>query len=173
MYHIFYKLFKFLGFSFLLVLASIIQAQTPRIDSLKQVLSSQEGISRFDALYELAFEYIDIDNSMALQYADEAESIGLSFGDSAKIVKGGLVKGYALRKLERLDLSIEKFRKTLAIAQRNKFKSETKYLLNSLANGYTFKADYDNALDYHFQSLVIREQDGDKSEISISLMNIN
>ena len=41
-----------------------------------------------------------------------------------------------------------------------------------MAVGYTYKAEYDKALDHHFQSLVLREKEGNKAEISITLNNI-
>ena len=49
---------------------------------------------------------------------------------------------------------------------------EYKKILNGLAVAYTFKAEYDKALEYNFQSLVVREAEGDKAEISITLNNI-
>ena len=172
MYHNFFKFLKFVTLFLLLILSTLAYSQNQKIDSLKQLLSSREGIDRFDVLYELAFECVDVNNSQALQYAEEAEKVGLEFGDSARIVKGGLIRGLALRKLDQLDQAIEKYKQVLAIAKRIGLKSEVKYLLNSLAISFTYKADYDNALEYHFQSLIIREKDGDKSEISIALMNI-
>ena len=41
-----------------------------------------------------------------------------------------------------------------------------------LSQGYTLKSEFDKALEYHFQSLIIREKEGDKKQISVSLLNI-
>jgi signal transduction histidine kinase len=44
--------------------------------------------------------------------------------------------------------------------------------MHALAIGYMFEGKFDEALRYHFESLEIRESEGDTREISISLNNI-
>ena len=156
----------------LLTLSTVVVAQTKRIDSLKQVLQNQEGLARFDLAYELAWEYIDLDNSQALVFAEEAERVALEFGDTAKIVRGGLILGHSFFKLGKLDSATARFEKFLLIARRHDLKTDIKFILNATANCYTLKAEYDKALDYHFQSLVMREKEGNKAAISTSYMNI-
>jgi signal transduction histidine kinase len=63
-------------------------------------------------------------------------------------------------------------RSILPIAHRNNLIREEKLILNAVALAYTLKADYEKALDFNFQSLVIREREGNKSDISIALNNI-
>jgi signal transduction histidine kinase len=143
------------------------------IDSLKQVLNKAEGIDRFDLLYDLTFEHIaknDLESS--LLYADEALKISLNFGDSLKIVKSTRVKGQILRRLDRTNDAIKEFQRILPIAKRNKFTNEIKFILNSLAVAYTLQAEYDEALNYHFQSLLIRQAEGNSAEISAAFNNI-
>lgn len=108
----------------------------------------------------------------AYKYSSRGFELAKSFGDSANLVKSGRLKGQALRRLDRVNESIEVLDEVLPIARRNKIVDEYKKILNGLAVAHTFQAEYDKALEYNFQSLVLREAEGDKAEISITLNNI-
>lgn len=174
-YQIFLNVRHFTYFSLLitgLTITSIAFGQNSTIDSLKSKLSSEED-NRFEVLFELARQHIVInENDVALDYADQALKVSLLQDDSLKIVKANRIKGAALRRLEYFNETIGVASYALAIAKRNGYREEVKYLLNTLALVYTNIANYDKALDYNFQSLVVRESEGDKSEISITLNNI-
>lgn len=147
--------------------------QDRKIDSLQSQLSNKTGIDRFDLLYEISYNLIlNEDYNTALRFAEEAYELVEAGSDSLRLVKAILVKGSALRRLERISESIEIYKLGIKVAKQNHFDNELKILLNSTAIAYSLKADYDNALEYHFQSLVMREKIGDKSEISITLNNI-
>ncbi len=154
----------------LLFLAYPIFAQ--KVDSLKSLLSSSSGIVRYDILFELAYEYSDVNDSLSLIYAEDLFSIALQLGDSNRIVKAGRIRAGELRRLERLDEAIQFAQDALQIARRHNNLSEIKHLLNSLAVSHTLLAEYDKALKYNFESLIIREAEGNKPDISIALNNI-
>jgi signal transduction histidine kinase len=141
-------------------------------------LINKKGSDLYDIYYELLFEYKDAnDFHNALDCAEKAHSIAVELGDSLKIVKSGRVKGQILTKLARINEAIEVYLRILPTAERNRnsnlsYLSEQKYILNSLALAYTYQASYDKALSYNFQSLVLREVQGDKAEVSVSLNNI-
>lgn len=148
-------------------------AQTAVIDSLKELENSKEGVNRFDLLYDLSFEYIainDLDN--AVQTLQRANEIAVDFGDSLRIVKSLRVKGQMLWRLNRSNESIKELIYVLNVAKRNGFVDEQKTILNVLAVAFTLNANYDQALEYHFQALLLREKDGDHSMITESLNNI-
>ncbi|MBL7856915.1 MAG: tetratricopeptide repeat-containing sensor histidine kinase [Cyclobacteriaceae bacterium] len=147
-------------------------AQNERIDSLLKVLPERKGGERFQVLYALGYEYIDVDNPKAEAYAVDAFQLASSLGDSLRMVQASRIQGSALRRMERITEAIDVSLSALNIAKRNHFEDEVKILLNSIALAYTFKAEYDKALDFHFQSLVAREKKGNKPEISITLNNI-
>ncbi len=150
----------------------VYQAQSVnKVDSLKSLLSNQrEEVNEqsLELVLNLAYELIDVDNDQALLYAQRAWDMSSELKDSLRMVKAGRYEGLILRKLDKMNEAIDILSSVLEISKRNGFKAEKKYLLNSLAIGYTFKADYDKALDYHFQSLIVREAEGDKSEGSAS-----
>lgn len=147
--------------------------QTTAIDSLKGLLNEREGIERFDLLYDIAFEYIELnDFEKSLMYVEEAQAVSAEYGDSLKMVKAGRVRSQILRRLDRTGETIAQFNKILPIAKRNGYTREYKFILNGLGLAYTLQSDYDKALECHFQVLIIREKEGDTKQIYETLNNI-
>ena len=150
----------------------IANAQNQKIDSLKRVLQERTEENRFNVLWGLAYELYDVDNPQALLYAKLSNEVALRNGDSLEIVKSGRILGRLLRRDHKLDEAINVFSGVLPISQRNNFLSETKYILNGLAIAHSLRGEYDISLGYHFQSLTMREKEGDRKQISVSLNNI-
>ncbi len=144
----------------------------PKVDSLKKELERSGESNRFNVLWGLAYELFDVDNPQALTYAKQAFSFALESGDSVDIVKSGRILGQILRRVDNVDESITILTSILPTSKRFNILRETKFILNALAIAYVIKAEYDKALEFHFQSLVIREKEGDKKQISITLNNI-
>lgn len=143
------------------------------IDSLEAALIGSSGIARFDVLYDLGFEYFGAgDINRALKYFEDAEVAALQTADSLRIVKAKRVKFQMLRRLERSDEGINDLLQILPVARRNGYRDEQEYIINLLAIYYTLGANYDKALEYHFQNLILREQSGDHRRIRESLNNI-
>lgn len=147
--------------------------QITAVDSLKNLLTTSQGVTRFDLLYDITFEYIVLgENEQALRYIEEAQSVSADLGDSLKIVKAGRVRSQVLRRLERNSEAIVQFLKVLPITERNGYTNEYKYILNGLGLAYTLQSDYDKALEYHFKVLIIREKEGDMQLMFETLNNI-
>lgn len=146
------------------------------IDSLQSIIGSSEGKQLMRVTVELGWSYLHIDNFKSYKYASDGYELATQYGDSAKIVRAGRVAGIALKELERAPESIIILEKVLPIAKRNRhdpeYKDEYKKILNGLALDYTFLAEYDKALQYNFESLIVREAEGDQAAISIALNNI-
>lgn len=121
---------------------------------------------------QLAWELFDKDNAKALGFAQDAYSLSTELGDSSTMVRSGRLMGQLLRRFDRVDESIEVLTRVYPIAKRNNYIEDLKRILNAIAVAYTFKANYDKALEFNFYSLVIREREGNKNEISITLNNI-
>ncbi len=147
------------------------EAQT-RYDSLKEIYPRSEGRVRSEVAFELFKETVDKDNEEAVSYAQEAYRLAQTTSDSLFIVRTGRAYGYVLSKLGNNRETIQILKRILAIAERNKYEAQVKFLLNNIALAYTYEAVYDKALEYHFRSLLLREANGDKSEISITKNNI-
>lgn len=107
-----------------------------------------------------------------MSHMDEAFELALQLGDSAQIVSVGRLKGFALMDAGRNAEAIRQMKVTLGIAKRNDLGSPVRSLLNSVGIAYADLGLYDSALTYHFESLQLREREGDKRAISVSLNNI-
>ncbi|HPM30193.1 MAG TPA: tetratricopeptide repeat protein [Chryseolinea sp.] len=136
------------------------------------LLSTQSDIDRFETLFALSRNLISTNIDLSLKYAEDAHELAKALGDSLKIVRSGRLSGILLRRVGRQNESIIIYEKMLPIAKRHKFNDELKSIFNGLAVTNTFLANYDKALAYNFESLVLREKDGKLDEISIALNNI-
>lgn len=142
-----------------------------KIDSLKSVLTESTGLKKADILFQLGYEYLRINDTIALPYSDVAFKLSWQFGDSLRIVKAGRAKAMILNELVQFDSVIALSEIMLPIARRNNYTGEMKYLLNLLAVAHTFKANYDKALTYNLESLELRKKYEDSLSISIAYNN--
>lgn len=147
------------------------------IDSLKLRLKSATQKQRFDLLQGLFKEYNQTDFETALRYAKDAYNQAAALGDSSNMVEGGRMIAYSLLDLGRNEEAIEVLNRALEIAIRNKekypeLKPRIKFLLNNAGIAYMYRGNYDSSLSYHFKSLAIREEEGDKKTFSTALNNI-
>lgn len=148
-----------------------------KIDSLKALLSSSRDTTRFKILSELFKQTNQSNFEEALTYAQQAFHQAEALGDSVKIVEGGRMMAYSLDDLGRSDDAITLLNRLIGIASRNKdrypeLKTKIKYLYNNAAIAYMYQGKYDSSLSYHFKSLELREQEGDKKSIGTARNNI-
>ncbi len=175
MYYKFFNTAKlWLTLTSVLVVCFSVQAQKKLVvDSLLNAIANADDDKQLlDAKVALTVEYTEIDFQMAYDLAAESNDLAYRLGDTSHIVTTGRLKGQLLRRLDNLKGAIKELRKVEPIALRNALDDDYKKILNALAVAYMYKADYDKALQYHFKSLVIRENEGDKAEMSITLNNI-
>lgn len=156
----------------LLVLCGTAVAQNKKLDSLLQVLEQNADPDQTEVLWGLAYELFDVDNAQALFYGKRAYDMALVYGDSLQIVKVGTTYGQLLRRMDRVDESIKVSTFLLPVSKRHSFRKYTKMLLNSLAVAHMLSEEYDLALENHFESLIMRKEEGDMIEIANALNNI-
>jgi len=160
-------------FNILLVASLPAYEQTRAIDSLKLELIHEKGSGRFIVLYDLVFEYLaKEDYQEALKYIEEAQRVAAQYDDSLHIVKAGRVKGLILVEIDRPADAINELQKVVSVSQRNKFEDDHEAILNGLAIAYTFQANYDKALQYHFKCLSMREKRGNPANTCATVNNI-
>jgi signal transduction histidine kinase len=114
----------------------------------------------------------DVNDDEALEFSLKAYKEAKKQDVDSLIVKSGRLSGQLFRRLHRLEESINILEEVKPIAERSSLDGELARILNTLALSHTFRAEYDKALECHFQSLVLREKQGDKRNIGISLHNI-
>jgi signal transduction histidine kinase len=178
------RMYNFFMHCFIIALVLIghtapVQSQdSKKVDSLKRKLVySIQNEERFTILNELFKEYNQVDYKVALSYASEFNILAKQVGDSVKIVEGGRKIAYSLMDLGKNDEAITNLIEVLGIAERNKgkypeIKKQIKFILNNAGIAYNHLGNYDKALEYHFKSLLIREEEGDKKSIGTALNNL-
>ncbi|MCU0369163.1 MAG: tetratricopeptide repeat-containing sensor histidine kinase, partial [Cyclobacteriaceae bacterium] len=147
------------------------------IDSLNLRLKTATDQQRFELLQRLFREYNQNDFNTALRYAEDAYKLANALGDSSKIVEGGRMMAFSLMDLGRNEEAIKILNRSLKIAYRNidrypDIKPKIKYLLNNTGIAYMYRGNYDSSLSYHFESLAIRDEEGDKKSLGTALNNI-
>lgn len=174
MYHCFIKFLKGLyTLYFLFSIVVLVNAQDDTAtDSLLLLLNNAKGSSRVDVLVSLTIELANSTPGRSLELIKQAHQLSLEIGDSARIVRCGRIRGELLRRNENVIEAIKILKDVLPVAKRNNYDKDFRYILNSLALIYTFQANYDKALSYNFESLLVRERSGNKFEVSITLNNI-
>lgn len=143
-----------------------------RVDSLKAVLGKSNGKDRYDVLFGLAYELFDVRNEEAVEYGLKAYRLAKDLEVDSLMVKSGRLTGQLLRRIHKSEEAIALLKTIKPIAERSQLDVELARILNTLALCHTFRAEYDKALEYNFQSLVLREKEGNKERIAIALLNI-
>jgi len=162
---------------FVVGLGNFVSAQeNSKIDSIEKIMPTLKGQIKFDALRDLFSLYNQFDYNRSFEVSTEALKTAKETGDSLLIIRSYRMNGYALMNLAKNPQAIEVFQKALDLAasdkSNSKVKDQIKFILNSIALAYTDMGNYPKALDFHFKSLVIREAEGNKLDISIALNNI-
>ncbi len=165
---------KFLAGALLALLVSlqVLAQDYQKIDSLQRSLRTKSDTLRYDILFDLFIEYARSNTDSAIYYSELSLKQAFAIGDSSKIAKSFHALGNSKAEGGQIKVGINEMQIAYGIADRNNLSNRKKYVLNSLALAHTRTGDYDIALDYNFQSLRIREEEGDKESISISLNNI-
>lgn len=141
-------------------LVNEIKAQSLKIDSLRLLLPSATGDLRLDVLHALAVEFVAYDTHLAIPVVnDGVRSIGQA-SDSARIVRAYRDKGHLLSFHGKYDSVIVLFTSALEIARRNRIDEEVNRMLNSLGIAYTYSGRYGEALQYFYETLLIRQSIG-------------
>lgn len=143
-----------------------------KIDSLKSRLTGTTDQKSYPLLWGLAYELYDVNNPEAVFYARRAHEVALQMGDSLQIVKSGRILGQLLRRTDQILMSIGYLTNVLSIAERNDFRQEVKFILNTLCLSYSETPFTEIALEYSVRSLRLRQEDGDPREIGTALNNV-
>lgn len=150
---------------------STIWGQQQSADSLLKKIGQLQGVSKVDALNELADIYQFIDTKQAIYYAKEglelAERINYQKGVAANM--GSL--GLCYMNLDN-QKAVEYVKRSLEIRRSINDKPGIATSLNLLGILYFYNGDYLTSIDYHLRALKLREEIGDEVKIATSYNNI-
>ncbi|MFA6542325.1 MAG: tetratricopeptide repeat protein [Bacteroidota bacterium] len=133
-------------------------SQTPRIDSLKNVLPSSAGTVRLKVLDSLANSLENIYPKQALEYAREGIPLAIEFGDSLVASRLYASAAFSLSELGDFTEGLKYGRSSLAIAERIGDKRRISSASSVLGIISVYLGQYSRALEYHLEALRIREE---------------
>ena len=143
-----------------------------KVDSLKTVVQQENVKNRGDIYLNLFIEYRVSNTDSAIYYATLSSESALQAGDSLMYVRAEYALGWGYQRIGEWQNAITHYSIASISARNNDFIDREKTALNGLATSYYYNGQYDQSLKYHFESLSLREKDGDKAEISVSMNNI-
>jgi signal transduction histidine kinase len=161
-------------FVFVFVPISHLNSQSPEIDSLKKVVNEEsEDISKSKALDRLAQAYIDIfDYTSALPFAEKnlqlAKKLSFKRGIALAHRKLAIIYGY----FGLYGKSFENTLLELKVCEELKDFELIIQAYSDLAFEYTLQKDFIRALQTNQKILKIREERGQKDNISTALWNV-
>lgn len=142
-------------------------------DSTRALLEANDNPSNKALVYMnlfIAYRLNDLDS--AILFAQEAENNARAAGDSLVVVRAKYAMGWGAEQKGLYDQAMYQYKTALSIARSQGFKDREKVLLNNLGIVSYLIGNYDDALEFHFQSLRLREQIGNELEIATSNNNI-
>ena len=161
------------GLVLLLSFFSVVQAVgQPSIDSLKFQAETGSVAEKAEALMELFLIYRFEDLDSALYYVERSRENALKAADSLMVVRTETAIGYVYNEKGLYQKAIDFYERALERARRNGLRDREKFILNYLGLTNYYYGKYDDALQYHFKSLSLREEEDNKLQIAISCNNI-
>lgn len=152
---------------------SIVQAQTPGIDSLKSVVGqSNEDSSKVNTLIALSSQFLNVDLQEAIRYGTEAVTLAEQIS-----YKKGEAYGYKAIGIGHITQgnypeAAVQFQHSLALFEEMEFKVGIANILSNLGVVYFNNGDDTKAIDYYLRALKIAEEIDDRLRIATALNNI-
>ena len=127
----------------------------------------------FDLLAKEYGKYVHAKDIDSLEkYGQLAWDFANQSKDSLLMVRALTMKGNMFERIGAIDSALICYEQGLKISVSKGFRERKKYILNFLGNLHYDQAFYTKALGYFLASLKMREEDGNESEIAITLNNI-
>ncbi|MDP8203821.1 MAG: tetratricopeptide repeat protein, partial [Candidatus Tenebribacter mawsonii] len=156
----------------MLLITTLLFAQTAEIDSLRAVIEQTTGIASVDAINQLSKVYWQVD----LELSIENGNIALELSQKLKYKKGEAeaIKniGGAYYFLGEFDIAVEHFIESLELREEIGNKTDIINALNNLGIVQESLNNHEQALYYYLESMDIESEIGNKDGIAGSLNNI-
>ncbi len=161
---------------FLIIILSLLYTNNTiakyNIDSLKSLLPQQKGMDHIKTLSYLSRALTYMDPDEALRYGRLALEESFSLQDSIRVCQALIDLSYVHKYIGDLRTALNNLNRAYYIAKKkNDYESLVKSL-TGLGSVYYSLAIYDKSLEYHFESIKLKEQKNDKRRLATSYNNI-
>ncbi len=157
---------------FMLFAVMPVFSQSLSVDSLKQILKSENKIQRFKALCLLSDEYSKSDLDKALFYAKKSLLL-------AKAIKNDTLRSYSYNSIaniyqykSQLDSALLFHQKALKFRQKIKDSLGIADSYNNIGIAYDSKGQFKEGLDNYFRALYYYDKKNDFSKMAMTYTNI-
>jgi signal transduction histidine kinase len=151
----------------------LVQAQSKRIDSLKQLLENiTEDTSRVKNLIQLSGAYAYSKNDSSLTLAREALALAKKINFKRGEVHSILRIATVFNQLGNYPRSLELLFEALKIAEDIKDKVLASAVVNSLADTYFYSGDINRSIEYSYRAIEINQELGRPDAMNIAMLNL-
>jgi len=168
---------KLVIFQYLLILFYFLSAwqnanSQTNVDSLKSVLSNQKGVEHITTLSNLSRALSRRDPDQALRYGRLALEESFSIQDSINVCKMLIDLSYIHKYRGDLKTALNNLNRAYYIAKKLDDYKSLISSMTALGSVYYSLAIYDKALEYHFESIKLKEKENDILRLATSYNNI-
>jgi signal transduction histidine kinase len=156
----------------LFLLAPCLYGQDSNIDSLKNVLTTAQGIDRIQTLTELCWEYRFTNADTARTYGLEALVMAREVGNTSLEVEALHNIGVTHEAQGNFNEALKYEMDALALREQLGDEVKTANTLNNIGIIYDEKGDYQTAFEYYYRAHTIYEKAGDKAKIAMVSVNM-
>lgn len=142
------------------------------IDSLKLLLSQQKGLPHIQTLSNLSNALSYRDPNEALRYGRLALEESFSMQDSIQVCRVLIDLSYIHKYAGDLRTALNNLNRAYFIAKKKNDYQSLITSLTALGSIYSSLAIYDKALEYHFESIKLKEKNKDVRRLPVSYNNI-
>ena len=152
-----------------LLLASLLQAQTPKADSLIRLLPSlSQDTNRVNVLNEIAWQIRSIDPERAMRFANEGVGLARSLNYLAGISYGLRSVGSTYHSQGDYPEALRCYYEGLAIEEKRGSEKGMAFMYNNLGYTYYFQRNYPISKKYYLQAIQIRQKVKDMDGLGFS-----
>lgn len=166
MFRVFFPLF--LAITFCIFCYQSIQAKN--LDSLLIALHKTQGIDKVNVLLHLAHAQASSKPQETIEYGDQAVKLSQLIEFDSGSIQAHKVIGVGNVRLGNLEIALEYFKKSLAIANKKGYQKEVGENYFTIGTVYHKWGEYEKALSYYHDGLAIAEKFKD-IELSSSTLN--
>ncbi|MBI3509993.1 MAG: tetratricopeptide repeat protein [Bacteroidetes bacterium] len=158
-------------FSFLILsVAFPCAAQRELADSIKRVMGFSNDTSRVILLLRLSDAYSQYDLKKSIEPASEAKALSVQLGNDTLLARALQNIGHINFKMAHYDDAILNFEESIKTFKQIGLEKDAAAVLNSEADAYQSKGDFNEALNKSFDAYRICEKSNDKNGMAGSLI---